>query len=77
MGQEQPDLLADWRRYERSLHARIAYRERELAELHEDYLVLELRCSGLMACICRQAARDRAEIARRTAIEAANDEGRL
>lgn len=62
-----------WQAVHRALLNKIAYRERELLELHEDYLDLELRCNGLMAFIRRQAARDRAEIAARKALDAAND----
>lgn len=36
-----PDLLADWRAYERSLLQRIARRDAELLELHADYMRLE------------------------------------
>ena len=50
----------------------LAYRERELAELSEDYLALEQRCNALLAVIRRQAARDRVEIANRQA-KAVND----
>lgn len=35
------DLLADWRKYERSLLTKLANRERELIELHDDYMRLE------------------------------------
>ena len=55
--------------WERAMR-QLAYRERELAELSEDYLALEQRCNALMAVIRRQAARDRFEIAQR---QAAND----
>ena len=36
-----PDLLEDWRRYEKSLLTKLANRERELLELHQDYMQLE------------------------------------
>ena len=36
-----PDLLEDWRRYERSLLQKLANRDRELLELHADYMRLE------------------------------------
>ena len=65
-------LLEDWRRYERSLLQKLANRERELLELHEDYIALEQRCAGLMAVIRRQARRDRFERAQMEA-KAAND----
>ena len=54
------------------LRRQIDYRERELTELHTDYLSLEQRCNALMGVIRRQAARDRFEIAQRQA-KAAND----
>lgn len=38
-----PDLLADWAKYEQRLLQKIAYRERELQELHEDYIELEAK----------------------------------
>ena len=37
------DLLADWREYEKKLLQKIAYRERELLELHEDYIELQAK----------------------------------
>ena len=74
MPNEQRESLTDplWRRYERTLLLRIAYRERELIELHEDYLQLELRCACLMAAIRRQAERDTLERVNRAA-KAFND----
>lgn len=36
-----PDLLEDWRRYERSLLQKLANRDRELLDLHRDYMQLE------------------------------------
>ena len=36
-----PDLLADWREYEKKLLQKIEYRERELMELHQDYIALQ------------------------------------
>ena len=62
-----------WQAVYRALLNKIAYRERELLELHEDYLELEQRCNGLWGVIRRQAARDRAAIAERKALKAAND----
>lgn len=53
--------------WERAMR-QLAYRERELMELHEDYLALEQRCNALMGVILRQAARDRAEMVRRKAV---------
>jgi len=70
--EQPPELLEDWRRYEKSLLGKLANRERELLELHEDYLELEQRNNVLMGVIRRQAARDRFEIANRQA-KAAND----
>lgn len=70
---KQREIDPLWQKVERALMNRIAYRDRELAELSEDYLVLEQRCSALMGVIRRQAARDRAEILERRAIAAAND----
>ena len=35
-----------WQRVERALLNRIEYRERELLELHEDYIALEIRYNG-------------------------------
>lgn len=64
-------LLEDWRRYEKSLLQKLANRDKELRILHEDYIALELRCSGLMAVIRRQARKDRFEQAQRMA--GAND----
>lgn len=55
------DLLPKWMAERAVLLRRIEYRERELLEIHEDYLALEQRCAGLMAVILRQAQRDRAE----------------
>lgn len=67
---EQRESLADplWRQYERTLLNKIAYRDKELLELHEDYVVLEMRLNGLWSIILRQAKRDRAE----RELEAAN-----
>lgn len=68
-----PDLLEDWRRYEKSLLTKLANRERELLDLHNDYMDLEQAYNGLWGVIRRQAARDRAAIAERKRLKAAND----
>lgn len=39
--EETPDLLKDWTQYERRLLTKIAYRERELLELHQDFIELQ------------------------------------
>ena len=57
--------------WERAMR-QLAYREREIAELSEDYLALEQRCNALLAVIRRQAARDRLECVNRMA-KASND----
>ena len=62
-----------WQAVHRALLNKIKYRERELTELGEDYLVLEQRCNALMAVIRSQAKRDRYEIAQRQA-RAGNDD---
>jgi hypothetical protein len=38
-----PDLLEDWRRHEKSLLQKIAYRERELLELHDEFIELQAK----------------------------------
>lgn len=72
---EQRESLSDplWRKYERVLLNRIEYRERELAELSEDYLALEQRCNALWGVIARSAKRDREAIAERKRMDAANE----
>ena len=57
--------------WERAMR-QLAYRERELLELHEDYLALEQRCNALMGVILRQAARDTLDRVNRMA-KAANE----
>lgn len=71
MAREQGDEV--WRAYERSLLNKIAYRERELAELNEDYLELEQRYNGCLAYLRRVWARFDLERANRKLAEAAND----
>lgn len=68
-----PDLLEDWRRYEKSLLTKLANRERELRELHEDYLYLEQRLNGALGWARRYWAQQDAEIANRLTARAAND----
>ena len=50
-----------WDRVHRSLQNKIVYRERELFELHQDYIALQYRYAALMSVIRAQAARDRFE----------------
>lgn len=61
-----------WDRVHRALMQRIERRDRELAELSEDYLELEQRCNVLMGVIRRQAERDTVERVNRAA-KGAND----
>ncbi len=74
MPNEQRESLTDplWRRYERTLLNRIAYIERELLDLHDDYLDLERRYNALWGTIRRQAVRDKMERANLEA-KAVND----
>ena len=71
MAQKEP-VDEHWQRVHRALLNKIEYRERELAELSEDYLALELRFNGLMGVIRRQAVRDTLERVNR-ASKAVND----
>ena len=36
-----PDLLEDWRRYEKSLLQKLKNREQELLDLHTEYMALQ------------------------------------
>lgn len=58
--------------WERAMR-QLAYRERELQELHEDYLALEIRCNALYAYCRRKWDLQDIEIANRKAAEAANE----
>jgi hypothetical protein len=60
-----PDLLEDWRRYEKALLTKLANRDRELLELHQDYLALEVRCNALHAYARRYWEQQDIEIANR------------
>ena len=62
-----------WRRVERALLNRIAYRERELLALHDDYLALELRHNQTLAYLHRVWDRAGIERASRLAQRAANE----
>ncbi len=66
-----PEVDHLWRRVERALLNRIEKRERELLELHEDYMELERRYQALWGTIRRQAERDTVERVNRMA-KAAN-----
>jgi hypothetical protein len=58
-----PDLLEDWRRYEKALLQKIAYRERELLELHDDYIELQAKYQRAKKLAFAYAARRMHELA--------------
>lgn len=72
MGAREP-IDAHWQQVHRALLNKIAYREKELLELHEDYIALEIRCNVLYAYCRRQWDLQDIEIANRRAAAAAND----
>lgn len=61
-----------WQQVHRALLNRIAYRDRDYMQLHDDYCDLEFRYNALLGVIRRQARRDRFERAQAEA-KAAND----
>lgn len=61
-----------WHRVHRALMDKIAYLERDIMMIHEDYIELELRNMCLLAVIRRQAERDTLERVNRAA-KAVND----
>lgn len=77
------DLLADWRRYERSLLDRVRNREQANLDLHHEYMELQAERDWLrlerdvfLNVIRRQAAKDRADIEERRRARAANEADR-
>ena len=73
MGAAREPIDPHWQRVHRALMLKIAYREKELAELHEDYIVLEQRLNAALAYCRRYWQALDAEAANRRITRAAND----
>lgn len=70
---EREPVDQHWQAVYRALLNKLARRDAEYIELHEDYMALELRLNNCLAYLHRHWARQDVEIANRLAARASND----